>query len=155
MKAFRILTTVVSLGLILIFSGCGSKGSPAESTQDKQLGLLSHTWKVSTVSFDTNDKTTDWPGFQLTISGTKGATSFNYSCASRSSKPGPWPPSGTWAFGTDPVTQILRTEDNLTMTYTVSATTLQISFNFPTTGTGYTGPRLSNVSGNWIFNFTN
>ena len=155
MKAFRILTTAVSLGVILIFSGCGGKGTPAESTQDKQLGLLSHTWKVSTVTLETTDKTTDWTGFQLTISGTKGASSFNYSCASRSTKLGPWLASGTWAFDTDPVTQIIRTEDNLHMTYTVTATTLQISFNFPTTATGYTGPRVSNVSGNWVFNFTN
>lgn len=154
MKAFRILTTSVSIGVILIVSGCGGKSTPAESTQDKQLKLLSQAWKVSTVILDTNDKTGDWTNFQLTISGTKGATSFNYSCANRSTKLGPWPASGTWAFGTDPVTQILRTEDNLNMTYTVTSTTLQIIFNYPTTANGYTGPRVSNVSGNWTFNFT-
>ena len=151
MKAFRISTPLVFLGLILIFSGCGSKSTPAESTQDKQLGLLSQTWKVGTVTLDTKDQnaTGAWTNFQLTISGTKGGTTFNYSCAGRPTL-GPWPASGTWTFGTDPVTQIIRTEDNLNMTYTVTPTTLQVNFNYA--GNGYS--RVSNVSGNWIFNFT-
>ncbi len=156
MKAFRILTTVVSFGIILVVSGCGGKGTPAESTQDKQLGLLSHTWKVSAVTLGGVDQSTTsapWTGFQLTISGTKGGTTFNYSCASRPTTNSPWPASGTWTFGTDPVTQIIRTEDNLAMTYTVTATTLQINFHF--TGTGYPGPRISNIGGDWVFNFTN
>ena len=152
MKAFRILMTVVSLGVILIVSGCGGKSTPAESTQDKQLGLLSKTWKVASDSLNTTDQTTSWTNFQLTISGTKGSTSFNYSCTSRPTSLGPWPASGTWSFGTDPVTQIIRAEDNLNMTYTVTATTLQLNFNY--TGNGYPGPRVSNVSGNWIFNLT-
>jgi len=152
MKSARILTTVVSLGVILIFSGCGGKGTPAESTQDKQLGLLTHTWKVATVKQETTDVTTAWANFQLTISGTKGATTFNYSSANRPSTFGPWASSGTLTFGTDPVTQMIR-EDNLNITYTVTATTLQLNFNY--TGSGYQGPRFSNVTGNWQFNFTN
>jgi len=153
MKEFRILTTVVSLGVILIFSGCGGKSTPAESTQDKQLGLLSHTWKVSTVTLGSVDQSSTWTGFQLALTGTKGATSFNYSCTGRPAL-GPWPASGAWAFGTDPITQVIRdkgTADELAMTYTVTATTLQVTFNY--TGNGYT--RVNNVSGNWVFSFTN
>jgi len=150
MKEFRILTTVVSLGVILIFSGCGGKNTPAESTQDKQLGLLSHTWKVTTVTLGSVDQSSTWTGFTLTITGTKGATSFAYSCAGRPAL-GPWPASGTWSFGTDPITQITRTEDTLPITYTVTATTLQLTFNY--TGNGYT--RFNNVSGNWVFSFKN
>lgn len=149
MKAFRILTTGVSLGVILIFTGCGGKGTPAESTQDKQLRLLSQTWKASTVTLDTKDQSATWTNFQLTITGTKGNTTFDYSCSGRPTL-GPWPANGTWKFGTDPVTQVVRTEDNLTITYTVTETTLQMNFNY--TGNGYS--RVSNVSGNWIFNFT-
>jgi len=151
MKPFRISTTVFSFGVILIFSGCGGKGSPAESTPDKQLGLLSQTWKVSSVTLDGVDQTSKWTGFQLTISGTKGATTFNYTCASRPAL-SPWPASGTWTFGADPVTQIIRTEDTLPMTYTVTSTTPTLQLSFKYTGNGYS--RISNVSGNWIFNFT-
>jgi hypothetical protein len=153
MKAFRILITVVSFCVILILTGCGGKGSPAESTQDKQLGLLSQTWKITgsnsngSVSLDQNPQTS-WSGFQLTITGTKGGSTFNYTCAGRPAL-GPWPASGTWKFGTDPVTQIIRIEDNLNMTYTVTPTTLQITFNY--TGTGFT--RVNQVGGTWVFNF--
>lgn len=153
MKSFRILTSVVSFAVILVFSGCGGKSSPAESTQDKQLGLLSHTWKAATVTLNSTDQSSSWTNFQLTISGTKGATSFTYSCAGRPAL-SPWPASGAWAFGTDPVTQIIRdkgTGDELPVTYTVTATTLQITFNY--SGNGYT--RVNNVSGNWVFTFTN
>jgi hypothetical protein len=151
MKAFRILATVFSFGVILIFSGCGGNSTPPESLSDKQLGLLTQTWKASSVTLEDIPQTT-WPNFQLTISGTKGVTTtpFSYSCTGRPTL-SPWQASGTWKFGTDPVTQIIRIEDNLNMTYTVTATTLQIRFNF--TGNGYPG-RVSNVAGNWVFNFT-
>ena len=155
MKAFRILTTVVSLGVILVFSGCGGKSSPAESTQDKQLGLLSHTWKIATVTKDGVDQSTAWTGFQLTLTGTKGQTSFAYTCAGRPAL-SPWPASGAWAFDpADPVTKIIRDQGvtglELPLTYTVTATTLQVTFSY--TGNGYT--RVSSVSGSWVFNFTN
>jgi hypothetical protein len=153
MKAFRILTTVVSFGFIMVISGCGGKSSPAESTQDKQLGLLSKTWKIATVTLNSVDQSTSWTNFQLTITGTKGASSFSYSCTGRPAL-GPWPGNGAWAFGTDPVTQIVRdkgTADELPLTYTVTSTTLQVTFNY--TGNGYS--RVSNVSGNWVFSFTN
>jgi hypothetical protein len=151
MKAFRILTAVVSFGVILIINGCGGKSTPAESTQEKQLKLLTQTWKISTVTLDGTDQSTinPWTGFQLTISGDPTAATYNYSCANRA-KIGPWQASGTWKFGTDPVTQIIRIEDNLIMTYTVTATTLQLNFNY--SGNGYT--RVNNVTGNWVFNFT-
>lgn len=155
MKAFRVLLVVISLGVIISYSGCGGKSSPSESTQDKQFGLLSaQVWKVSTVSLGGVDQTSSYPagGLQLTISGTKGQTTFNYSCAGRPAL-SPWPASGTWAFGSDPVTQIIRDKgaaNELAMTYTVTATTLQINFTY--SGSGYT--RTNNVSGAWVFNFT-
>ena len=152
MKAFRVLTTAFSLGVILIFTGCGGSNTPAESTQDKQLRLLSQVWKASTVTFQTDDVSTTWKNFQLTITGTKGNTTFNYSCAGRPTSNGPWDASGTWKFGTDPVTQIVRIEDNLNMTYTVTESTLTLNFNY--NGPGFKGSRVGNVSGNWVFNFT-
>ncbi len=150
MKAFRILISIVSFSIILILTGCGGKNTPAESTQDKQLGLLSQTWKISSggsVTLDGNPQTA-WSGFQLAITGTKGGSTFNYTCTGRPPL-GPWPASGTWKFGTDPVTQIIRIEDNLNMTYSVTPTTLQITFSY--TGSGFT--RVNQVAGTWVFNF--
>ncbi len=170
MKAFRLLITVVSLGFILTYSGCG-KSSPGESTQQKQLKLLSQTWKMKSVSLTGVDQTSSWTGFQLIISGTFSSTAasatYNYSCTGRPAL-SPWPAGGgtnslgTWSFGADPVTQIIRDPNDangntLPMTYTVAAAsgstpaTLQISFTY--NGNGYT--RVSNVSGGWLFTFTN
>ena len=153
MKAFRILVTFISISSLVSYSSCKSGGGSSETTQDKQLGLLSKTWKISTVTLESVDQTSKWPSFQLTMTGTKGATSFDYTCAGRPTF-SPWPPTGKWAFGTDPVTQIIRDPsgtDIVPMTYTVTATTLQINFNY--TGPGYA--RISSVAGNWVFNFTN
>jgi hypothetical protein len=160
MKAFRILITVISLGAISLISSCGGGGGAGESTQDKQLGLLSKTWKVDTsagVTLGGVDSPSHWANFQLVLSGTKGSTSFNYSCTGRP-KLSVWPAGGgsgglgTWSFGSDPTTQIIRdpasTTDDLAMTYTLTGTKLVIKFNF--SGTGYT--RTDNVGGNWIFN---
>jgi hypothetical protein len=153
MKAFRILTTVVSLGVILVFSGCGGKGGAAESTQDKQLGLLTKTWKLTSVTLGGVDQNASgaWTNFQLTMTGAKGATSFAYSCTGRPAL-GPWPASGAWTFGADPVTQIIRdkgTADELPVTYIATTTSLQVNFSY--SGNGYT--RVSNVSGAWVFIF--
>lgn len=154
MKAFRSLIAVASLAALFVLSGCpGSKNNP-ESTQDKQFGLLSKTWKVSSVSLGGVDKTGEWTGFQLAISGTKGATSFSYSCTSRPTL-SPWKASGTWAFGTNPVTQIVRdggTADEQAITYTVDATGANLELDFSYSGSGYT--RVGVVSGNWVFKLT-
>jgi len=156
MKAFRTLITVVSLGILISYSGCSSSGGAAETTQDKQLGLLSKTWKVSTVTApNSTDQTTSWTGFQLTISGTKSDTStFKYSCVSRPTTVlGPWPANGKWHFGTDPTTQILRDPgvSQVPITYTLTATSLTLNFTY--NGKGYQGPRVNEVAGTWIFVF--
>jgi hypothetical protein len=171
MKASRILITVFSFGTILTFSGCG-KSSPGETISEKQFDLLStKTWSVAnggSVSLGGVDQTSTWSGFTLTISGTKTASTFSYVCTGRPAL-GPWPAGGgasglgTWAFGTDPTTQIIRDPNDtngntLPMTYTVTAAsgstaaTLQISFTFTPTSSnpGYT--RTSNVGGAWVFN---
>ena len=151
MKAFRILITIITVGSLLAYSGCKPKGGTPETTQDKQLGLLSTTWKIFSVSQGGTDVTSSWKGFSVAITGTKGATSFQYSCAGRPAL-SPWPASGTWAFGTDPVTQIIRDKgsvnDELAMTYSVNATKLQVGYNFPSTRAGYT-----KVDGDWVFTF--
>ena len=159
MKALRTLITVVSLGAIFFFSGCKPSGGNSETLQDKQLGLLSKTWKVTSSSGSVMygasssvsvDSTTHWTNFTLTISGTAGATSFNYACTGRP-KLSAWPANGTWAFGSLPASQIIRDQSGtspLAMTYTVTATTLQLTFQY--TGSGYT--RADNVGGFWTFN---
>jgi hypothetical protein len=162
MKAAKLFITVIAIGSLFTFSNCGDSKPAPEPVPDKQLRLLTQTWKLTGVTLDGVDQTTTAPQpgpydkskFTLTISGTKGAASFNYAVAGRPVL-SPWKVSGTWTFGTDPATQITRdpsiVTDKLEMTYNVTdpAATLSIQFNFQ--GAGYT--RTDQVKGNWVFTF--
>src|SRR5882724_13051108 len=101
MKALRTLLSVAILGTIIALSGCGGGGGKTEPITDKQLGLLSKVWKVNPsggVLYGTVDSTANWTkkNFTLTITGTKGQTTFNYSCTGRPPR-SVWPSSGTWS----------------------------------------------------------
>ncbi len=149
----RALLSAALLGSIIIFAGCGGKGGNPEPLSDKQLGLLSKTWKVKSVLLGSTDSTSHWTNFKLTIGGTKGQpNSFTYSCTGRPPR-SVWPSSGTWTFGSDPATMIIRdaqAQDALNITYSVDATSANLQLQFSFSGTGYT--RVSNVSGDWTFN---
>ena len=155
MKVLKFLVAVFAVGTLFTFANCGGSNPPAEPIADKQLRLLTQTWKLTGVTLDGVDQKVNYPNFTLTISGTRGATSFNYKADGRPTSLSPWKASGTWKFGTDPATQITRdpdvTADTLDMTYNVTdpAATLSIQFNFQ--GPGYT--RTGQVKGNWVFTF--
>lgn len=151
MKAFRLLLFFALVAALFTYSGCGGNDTPEEPITDVQLGKLAKTWKVASVSLDGVDKTSDYTNFQLTLSGTKGQTSFGYTTASRPAL-SPWKASGAWEFGTAVETQIIRdkgTADELAMTYAVSETSLQITFTY--NGAGYTA-RTGVVKGQWVYN---
>jgi hypothetical protein len=153
MKAAKLFITVIAIGSLFTFSNCGESKPAPEPVPDKQLRLLTQTWKVTNVTLGGSPQT-GYQNMTLTIKGTKGGTTFNYEVTGRPAL-SPWKTSGTWKFGTDPVTQIIRdpdlANDILNMSYIVSdpAATLSITFNF--TGGGYT--RTDEVKGNWEFTF--
>jgi len=149
MKALRAVLSLVILATIIAFSGCGPKPGNSEPLPDKQFGLLSKDWKVGTVLLGATDSTVHWNNFVLSITGTKGnASSYGYSCTGRPSR-SVWPASGTWVFGTDPTTQILRSDD-AAITYTIDAAGKNLQLKFSFSGSGYT--RISNLTGDWTFN---
>lgn len=152
MKAIRILAMLGLFAVLVTYANCdGSKPTP-EPVTDVQLGKLSKTWKINTVTLDGVDKKADYTAFQLALSGTKGNTSFGYTTTGRPAL-SPWKSGGTWEFGTAPETQIIRdkgTADVLAMTYTVTEATLTVEFTF--SGTGYPA-RTGVVKGAWKFTF--
>jgi hypothetical protein len=154
MKITRILSSLVITAVVLFISSCGPESHPEPPIEEVQLAKLANTWKISEVKLDDVSKKADYANFQLTISGTAGASSFGYSTTGRPST-SPWPASGTWTFGANPETQVIRDSgaDKLDITYAVNSdgTQLQLSFDF--SGTGYPA-RVSNVVGKWVFNFT-
>ncbi len=152
--AVKVILIGILFSVFLASQGCKKKDDPEPSIEDKQLSLLSKTWTFgpsSSVQLDGVDQP-GYTNFSLTILGTPGEGGGGYS-VSGSPTPNPWPSSGTWSFGAVPETQIIRdplsTADKLDLTYSVSTTQLQITFNF--SGTGYPGGRTSNVNGQWVF----
>jgi len=152
MKALRILSLLLVITVFFTYTGCKDKKDEPEPIADVQFDKLNKTWKINTVSLDGADKTADYTGFQLTLSGTKGTPPFNYATSGRPSL-SPWPASGKWDFGADPEAQMIRdkgTADELALTYTVTESTLTVSFTF--NGTGYAA-RTGVVKGAWIYTF--
>jgi hypothetical protein len=155
MKILRLLSFLVVAAVMSTYVGCKPDDPPAPPIADVQFDKLKKTWKVSTVSFDGEDRTADYSGFQLVLGGTKGTPPFSYNTTARPSL-SPWPASGTWEFGSAVETQIIRyntiDDDELAITYTVTESTLTLTFTFPEGLNGYS--RTREIEGPWIFTFT-
>jgi len=156
----KILTRIFSLSLLasaaLFFSGCGGSHSGTDSPQKVQLAKLSNTWTLTSAKLGTTDRTADFTGLALTISGTysKDGDTYTYSFTGPRPNPSPWPASGTWQFGANPATDLVRLDDepDLAMNYTVSDT--QLTINFVYAGAGFAGSRVDQVAGDWSFTFS-
>lgn len=126
----------------------------ATSIEIEQLDKLSGVWTVSQVRFGSGntDRTSEYIGMSLTFTGTfVNDGTYNYSVANRPSL-SPWPASGTWKFDkNNPENLIIRTEDNMPMTYSVTTSQLQIIFTYA--GSGYNA-RTQAVEGTWTFLFS-
>lgn len=158
MKRSKVLIALALFGASASFWNCGSDPAPPVDPQDAQLAKLSKTWKATAVTFD-SAPVTGYETFTLTISGTAGQDTFDYTTSGRpSGVPTPWPASGQWTFGTDFSTVVIRTDYNLPVTYSLNstATILQLSFNYDCPASSpcppYTG-RTSSVAGQWSFTF--
>ena len=148
MKSFKFLLAFIAVGALLTYSGCSKSSGPGQTPEDAQLVKLSKTWKCTAVTLN-NTAQTGYTGFQLVISGTAGQTTFGFSTAGRPAL-SPWQASGNFKYGTDFATGLIRVEDTLPITYSVTDTQLQMTFNY--TGAGIPG-RVGNVQGTWIFTF--
>lgn len=147
MKSLKFLVAAAFVGVLLLYSGCKPKKDPGLSIEDAQLVKLSKTWKCTSAKLDNSDQT-GYTNFQLTVTSTAGQKTFGYTTSGRPSL-SPWPASGTFTFGTDVSTQVTR-DDGLPITYAVTDTQLQVTFNYAGSGFG----RVSQVKGNWVFTFT-
>jgi hypothetical protein len=151
--ATRLLTLLAFVGLAVFYASCDKEPKDNRTAEEKQLDKLKTTWKIVSAN-DGTDRTADFPGLVLTLSGSfaQGGT-YNYSFTGTRPSPSPWPANGTWKFGTDPLTQIIRdpgTAIEIDGAYEVSDTDLQIAFLIPD---NWTGGRTQSVSGTWTFQF--
>ena len=151
MKSFKYLISAALIGALFTYSGCSKSSTPALSVKDQQLKSLSRTWKCTSATLLGSNMAPLYDNFQLTISGTPGNDTFGYTTTGRPPglKSSPWPASGTFTFGTDPSTLVIR-DDNLPVTYAVSSTQLQMTFDY--TGPGFNG-RVGAITGVWVYTF--
>ena len=148
----RILTLVITVCATAFFAACDNGDDPKKSEAQTQIDLLVGTWSASSVTHEGVNVSTDFDSFDLTIAQAGTNESMTYVAAGRPTDiPSPWDASGTIAFGT-PVTEKIVLGDGAPATYTVSASTLTITFT-DYSGAGYTG-RTSSASGDWVFTFT-
>jgi hypothetical protein len=151
-KSLSIISYFFISVTLISSSGCKSKNEDPKPVISIQLAKLVKTWKLTEVTRDGVNKKSDYPSFELVITGVEGNDLFSYTATARPSL-SPWPGSGSWSFSADPEIEIVRdpnTEDEITIHYEVTDNTLQLNFEF--NGPGY-GSRTTEVGGEWVFTF--
>jgi hypothetical protein len=153
MKRIRnLFGMVAALGALTLIASCGPD-TPDRPIEEVQLEKLVATWNLSDVTLDGTTKRAEYTNFKLTVAGVAGQTTFSYTTTGSTALLTPWPRTGSWKFGEPVETVIIRMDNpDLPMTYSVTDTQLQISFNF--TGNGFQPTRTSQVKGQWVFTFT-
>ena len=148
MKSIKNCISIILVAFIVLVSGCSSHHENERSIADQQLDKLRFTWKSSGVTLDGVAKDT-YSNFKLAASGIQGNKIFGFTAEGRPSL-SPWPAMGTFAFDEiDPLTKLLR-DDNISITYEVTETTLTLRFNYAMAG--FQG-RIDAVKGQWEFRF--
>lgn len=159
MKLFtRTLSLITIASLVLFFANCGGGGGSKTPVEKKQLGKLTGTWVLieATLANGTPaDKTDEYDGFTLTLTGTFDADSevefpYSYTTTNRPDL-SPWEASGDWGFGANPKTQVVRDDDQI-INYTISSNgNLQLMYTY--NGDGFPNAKAAEVDGSWTLEF--
>jgi hypothetical protein len=155
--AFRVLSLSILVVVSVFYAGCEKKKHDPDTEEKRQLTKLVADWTMVSAN-DGTDRTGEFTGLVLHLEGNyvEGGT-YNYSLTGDRPDPSPWPEAGTWKFGTNKSTTIIRDPggvDEIEMTYQVTETDLVISFTVPDGSEGWPGGRVTNVIGDWTFTFT-
>lgn len=123
-----------------------------KSDREVQIDKLVGTWNATEVLFEGSTPPLDHSKFQLVIT-KDGKTRAKYEALGRPQGPSAWPASGSFEFGSNAKTNLIR-DDQTNIQYSVTDTELTMSFTF--TGEPYaaSGGRAKNVEGGWDFKFT-
>ena len=157
--ASRILSLLILAFVSTFYMSCRKDDDEKETEEQRQLTKLKSVWTLETAN-DGQDRTGDFDNLVLTLEGNyaEGGT-YNYSFTGIRPDPSPWPVSGTWKFGTNKSTELIRDPggvNEIPMTYTVTDTNLVIEFTVPDGSAGWEGgsSRVRSVTGDWTFTFS-
>lgn len=143
--------------VVIVLSSCGGD-DPEKSEEELQLDKLRGTWTMSSVENDDVDRTDEYPGMKITLSGTYTENGLYNLSSEATDWPSisPWKASDTWKFSPSNVTGIIvRQNDLLNLDYTLSNNDTQLTIEFDYGGQGYNnGGRTASVGGHWVFTFT-
>lgn len=155
----KLLTRTLSLltiaSLTLFFANCGGDDGGGKSKEEKQLDKLKKNWNIVSVTLDNVDKLQLFTGFTLEFSGTydkdaqTGDYPYDFTVGGNRQDPSPWPASGSWEFGGDPETLIVR-DDGVGIVYSINSNG-ELTLQFTCTTCNYAGSRTAEVQGNWEF----
>ncbi len=145
MKKVSYLLSLFVLASVLAMVGCGDDGGDGPSLEDQQLARLVGQWNL--VSANDGSPRSDYDGFTLTIQESRAyITSGGPDLL-------PFPPNGSFQFGTPVESQLIVADagGDITMAYSVTDNSLQLSFTY--NGAGFPNSRTASVEGDWVFNF--
>src|SRR5690348_7720941 len=106
--ALRILSLLILAAITVFYTSCGGDDNKKKTDEEVQLGKLKSVWTLESAN-DGQDRTGDFTNLKLTLEGNyvEGGT-YNYSFTGHRPDPSPWPVSGTWKFGTNKLTDLIR-----------------------------------------------
>jgi len=136
-----LLTIMINCSLTLISSCGGDSDSPSKSAEVTAI-LTSATWKIHSVTVDGTDQTDLYENLTLNFS-SKRYTSTNGQPV--------WPASGTWTFGNEDASILIRSDGVEVTIHEATNTSLKLglTWNETTMGQG----RGSSLSGDHLFSF--
>lgn len=154
----RVFTLLILVSASLSYFGCGGSDDK-QSEEETQLNKLkSDQWTLQSAS-DPSDRTAEYPGMKLTITGNFSENGTYHYTSTANSWPSvsPWKKEDDWKFQSGAVGSIIvRQSDLQVINYTLSNSdkTLTLNFIYPDNGPGFNNGRTESVSGNWTFVFT-
>jgi hypothetical protein len=141
---------------ILVLGACGGDDKE-KSEEEVQLDKLRGSWTISSVDNDGLDRTDEYPGMKITLSGTY-AEGGTYSLASTATdwpSISPWKKDDSWKFNSAAVSSVIvRLSDTVDLNYTLGNDDSQLTVEFDYSGPGFNNGRVATVGGHWTFTFS-
>jgi hypothetical protein len=152
----RVFSLLILVSAALSFNGC-KKDENKQSEEETQFNKLKSDQWTLTSAADPSDRTAEYPGMKLTISGnfSEGGTYHYTSTATSWPSVSPWRKEDDWKFQPAAISSgIVRQSDLQAMDYTLSNSDKTLTIHFTYAGPGFNNGRAESVEGDWTFVFT-
>jgi hypothetical protein len=140
----NIRKTIGILSMIIMVMSCGKDDSPQADPVQTVIDGLGKTWTATSVTFSSQDVTSDWKDFALTFDQAKGYTATALSDENVLV----WPASGSYTFPDPANPKIILRHDGVQIAVdNLKKTTATLIFTI----SGRSGGRTEGLVGEWVF----